>query len=178
MMRLVSSIMFYILIIIFYFYFFLISSLYGIIAIYSNNISIIIYLIIPALILLLPFIIKYLFKINIFKFILIELLIHFILIICIHYSIINYMKHFTSSKWKNEKWIQLRHFMIDDFEDKYSPINKDKNKIIKILGNYNFISEECICYDVRLYKDIVHDTYCLYYNKDNIITNTVKSWER
>ena len=57
------------------------------------------------------------------------------------------------------------------------PIGKDKDEITKILGNYDYVNEECICYDVRLYKDIVYDTYCLYYNIDNIIIDTSKTWK-
>lgn len=179
MIKLLKNIIFYILLIIFYFYLFVFTSLYGIIYIISTSLYTIIYLIIPILILLLPLIIKYLYKrnIHIFKFIILEILIHFTLIVCIHYGIILYMKQFNIDKWSNPNWIQLRHLMIDDFKNKYKPIGKDKDEITKILGNYDYINEECICYDVRLYKDIVYDTYCLYYNKDNIITNTAKTWE-
>ena len=175
----IKPILYCIMVIMFYFYLFIFSSLYGTINIFSKILFIIVYLLIPILILILPIIIKCLLKkeINITKNSLILIILHLVIILILRYSIILYMKHFTIDKWNNPNWIQLRYLMLDDFKNKYKPIGKDKDEITKILGNYDYVNEECICYDVRLYKDIVYDTYCLYYNIDNIIIDTSKTWK-
>lgn len=130
---------------------------------------------IPIILLSLPIIFNKCFN-KIMSYLYIINIMYIPILLIINLSITIYMKNFTLEKWY-EKSIHLRHLMIEDFENEYKTIGKDKNEITKILGNYAYINEECICYDIRLYKDIVYDTYCLYYNKDNIITNTSKTWE-
>lgn len=178
-MKILKNIIVYILAIISYFYLFVLASLLGIINIYSKVLFIIVYFVIPILVLLLPITIKYIFKkkdfnitIAIFK----GMVIHFIIIISLSYGITEYMGYFTIKKWSNLELVELRYLMIDDLEDKYKLIGMTKEEVIDILGKPDYEDEKSICYDARLHKDIVYDTYCLEYG-DGLIIDTYKSWE-
>ena len=95
------------------------------------------------------------------------------ILLIINLSITIYMKNFTLEKWY-EKSIHLRHLMIDDFENTYKPIGKNKNDIKNILGETYFKDknyEQSFCYVIGASGfDAKH--YCFIYDNSNVIIDT------
>ena len=97
---------------------------------------------IPIILLSLPIIFNKCF-IKIMSYLYIITIMYIPILLIVNLGITIYMKNFTLEKW-HEKSI---HLMIEDFENEYKTIGKDKNEITKILGNCAYINEECIfCY--------------------------------
>ena len=141
---------------------------------FSETLFYICYNFIPIIFLLLPIILKIILKISfsktmIYSFIITIMYIPILLIT--NLSITIYMKNFTIDKW-NEKSVHLRYLMIEDFENKYRPIGKNKEEIIKMFGvDYSRLrdNDNSFCYVVGAtgFK-VVH--YCFIYDdKDTIV---------
>ena len=94
-------------------------------------------------------------------------------LLIVNLSITIYMKNFTLEKW-HEKSVHLRHLMIDDFEEKYRPIGKNKEDIIKLLGgSYDRMrdNDNSFCYVVGA-SGFQAKHYCFIYDNSNVIIDT------
>lgn len=133
----------------------------------------ILFIILPVMILLLPIVIKKLLKKNFYKCILFSLIgvIVYFIILC---AVLYFISTFSESKWKNNKYINLRYLMIEDLEEKYDFIGMNKREVIKILGDESFDDNE-LCYKTSSVM-ISEYFYCLKYNEKNIVTETYEKY--
>lgn len=125
--------------------------------------------ILPLVLLILPVIIKVKFNISFYRSILFSFFCLFIYFV-IFGMYTSYFDTFTESKWKNEKYINLRYSMIDDLEKKYNLIGMNKDEVIKILGDPIETKDGEMCYPIgSVYISI--ECYCLRYGENNIIVD-------
>lgn len=162
----IFTIMYYFLGIVGFYFLFMIGFISGFINL--KYLFLALFVILPVIILLLPIIIKKILKRDFYKCILFSLIgvIIYFIILCIFFS---YICIFSESKWKNDKYIDLRYLMIDDLENKYNFVGMNKNEVIKILGDGN--SDDELCYQT---SSVMISTYfyCLKYDENNIVTKT------
>ena len=122
----------------------------------------------PINILILPIFIKFALKkdfyISIF-YSLLSVISYFIILLSANTVVTKYMSNFTKEKWS--KYEELRYLMIDNFEEKYMPLNKKTEDITKILGETSSYKNN-ICYPIRN-QWIKSYYYCLEYDENNLI---------
>ena len=179
----VLGILFYLLSSIFFFYLYIFDELVGYINDFSNILFYITHLIIPIIILMMPIIFKFIFKIKFYKSICYSTLIiilYIIILFILTFGIINYFKTFTKEKWINEDWHNFRYLMIEDLEKQYNLIGMNKEEIYQILGEEDRKSNED---DRTLYYSIKNgffegDYYIINLNDENIVTDIeITHWD-
>lgn len=171
------GLLYYILGIVGFFYLFILCGIFGIIESFSQELFFICFLLFPIIILLLPIIITKIFKKVFYKSILWGLMmvvVYFLILLFIRYSILRYMGTFTIEKWNHQEYYHLRYLMIEDLEDKYHFVGKNKEEVIRVLGTGNEYDHN-ICYFVKSEWLDSYD-YCLHYDEDNIITDTYQTY--
>lgn len=154
-----------------FYFLFIVGMVSGIIDL--KYLFLILFIILPLIILLLPIIIKKILKKDFYKCILfsfIGVIVYFI-ILC---TSLHFVGTFSESKWKNDKYINLRYLMIEDLEDKYDFVGMDKNEVIQILGTEDFDDNE-LCYKTSMVM-ITEYFYCLKYDENNSIIETYERY--
>lgn len=123
----------------------------------------------PLLLIFLPVIIivKQKFKIAFYRGVILSFFAVAIYLLIVS-MFLSYFDTFTESKWKNDKYANLRYLMIDDLEKKYNLIGMNKDDVIKILGDPLEAEEGEMCYQVSSVF-ITVNYYCLRYDDNNII---------
>lgn len=181
----ISGILYYVLGLVGFYLLYFISALFGIIGSFSPVLFITCFVILPLLILVLPIIIKQILKIEFSKSVLlscIAVIVYFIIILVVRFSILTYMGKFTVEKWDNENYTHLRYLMIDDMEQKYDFVGMNKEDVMEILGtescdireNYH-VYDNSICYFVKNeWRDSYY--YGLEYDENGVITNTYTTY--
>ena len=122
----------------------------------------------PILILLIPFLIKLIYKTDYYKRVIIALLFIILYIpynMALCYGIVSSFSHYTEKKWHNYPF--MRGYMLDDMESKIKPINKEIKKIEKQLGKPEYRKNNHYCYTIDI-KNRKNVYYCLYLNKELI----------
>lgn len=175
----ILGILFYLFVPFLFFMFYIIGGL-GITEViwyYSSTIFNICHIYIPIILILLPLVFKFILKKQFYKSILysiVVIIIYIPMVFILQYGITNYMRDFTQQKWNN--YIDLRYLMIEDFEEKYETIGKEKEDIYKILGTPDVVFEPdtemgSFCYQVG-YDLFDVKYYCFIYDDKNIIVET------
>ena len=162
-LNVIFAVMYYIFGIIGFYFLFIIGLTSGFMDL--SLIFLILFIFLPLLILILPIFFKKVLKKDFYKCVLLSLIGVFIyfIVICIF---ISYIGTFDESKWKDERYINLRYLMIDDLEDRYDFIGMNKDEVIEILGNDDSNGE--LCYQTSSIM-ISTSFYCLKYDENNII---------
>ena len=169
--NIISGLLYYILGIIGFFYSFIIIGLFGIIPDFSETLFWIYFLILPIIILLLPIILKIITKKQFYKSILLSLIavvVYFTIVFATIFGIEKYMSNFTSEKWNNEKYSNLRYLMLNSLEEKYNLVGMKKNEVTEILGK-EYENEQYMYYYVGG-QWLRSFYYCLEYNENDNIT--------
>lgn len=173
----VLVLLYYIFIIIGGVYNFLFGLFFGIIGNTSLILFNMLYIICPILLFLLPVMLYLKFKTQYKKIILcsyIALTIFIILLFSIFFGLKSYFSKFSQEKW--EKYSANRYYMINDLENSYKVIGKNKQEVIELLGN-NYIEntdQSAIMYDIQ-YSLVSVQYYILYYD-NNIVIDTELQW--
>jgi hypothetical protein len=172
--RILSVILYYLLLICF-----LIFNPYIISIIYYSDVLLIVFFSIPIVLAFVPFILikkMHINKLKSFIYSLLVAIILFVLMIIIGYLTDNYFKNFSSEKWNNNNYCDIRYKMIDSLEMKYSLVGMSKNNIYQILGTadsdtclYDYEKDNKICY--MIFETIMdYKFYCLYFDEvDNVV---------
>lgn len=136
-------------------------------------------IIMPFVLIVLPFVFKCLlrkrWRISIF-YSLFLLLIYMMITMIAGYFTDDYFKTFSSDKWENSNYCDLRYMMVEDLKNKYSFIGMTKGQLYGILGEtgnkncpYDYEKGNKSCYIIL--NDELRNTFlCFYYNQyDHVI---------
>ena len=178
-LSIIFGIIYYAVALVLFFFLFITAIFLGDIGEFSEIIFNICYIVLPAIILLIPLIFKFILKKPFYKSIIygcISILIYIFIIITIKLSILCYFRTFSTDKWKNDGWHYFRHVMLNDLEKKYNIKGMDKNEIYKILGKGEYETtynngEYMISYSIS-YKLKVQTSYRIYFNEENKVIRT------
>lgn len=176
-LNIVSGVLYYILGPIFFFYLYVFAALVGSIGDFSPELFNIIYLIVPIILLIMPILIKFIFRKKFNKSILyscIGIIMYILLIIGITLGINRYFHTFSTEKWCNDNWHSFRFLMIEDMEEKYNIVGMKKSEVYDILGEEDKELEELqgeyvICYSMRN-GFFEGDYFQIFLNENDIVT--------
>ncbi len=153
---------------------------------YSNTFFIIIFLF-PIIFLFLPTILKKIMHLNEFLSIIysfIVIITFFLMTVFGGYLTHKYFKDFSSEKWKNNNYCNMRNRMIDSLENKYALIGMDRKEIYDILGkpedricSYDYEQNNKVCY-MTFEAMMKNDFYCIYFDENDIVFNVEKKTVR
>lgn len=145
----------------------------------SPKLSSICYIYVPIFLLILPIIFKFILKKKFYKAIIYSfasVIIYLCILFLARLAIISYMSSFTTEKWNNPKYENLRYLMIDNLEEKHNIIGMNKEDIYALLGEEDGSFEEHnrIYYIIGQPRWISVEElyYCLEYDGNGVIINT------
>lgn len=181
----ILGILYYVLGLIFYPYLFLIEVLAGSINDFSRVLFYICYVGLPIILLMMPLIVKFIFKKKFYKSVIYSVLaviIYIIILLLITFGIRQYFKTFTTEKWSNEDWHSFRYLMIDDLEERYDLVGMTKDEVYSILGEEDvdlemLINDYAIGYSVRD-GFLEGYYYYIYLDKNDVVVRVkLNYWE-
>lgn len=166
----VSYILYYIISFALYFYLFATNILYGVILEFQSiRLWLFLIIIIPLILMTLPFIInKYLNKnymISLLISIIVSLLYLLVVVPVIKYGITIYAKDFNVEKWQEKK--TLRYLMVDSLEETHKLIGMNENELIELLGEFDYKKEDNICYFIR--NDLGYHYLCFKFDNSVVV---------
>jgi len=135
-------------------------------------------LIFPFLLMILLPVLKYIFKKNWRKSIQYSFILlgtYTVLSSVVGQTIDGNLKIFSTTKWQDQNYCDVRYMMIPDLQKNYQFIDMPKKDLYALLGNpnnktcgYDYEKDKKICY-ITLYGDLNSKFLCFFFNENNTI---------